>query len=176
MEPVNETHEKYACEEQGKLFVSGYRNLKGTWVSGYCRSTEPPTHDTYRTPKESIDDEAKRIVMEKVGKNAPEYLGLVSDMEFKTMKSKLNVKNGTVERAKIRGDTVYFDPELASNDAKFEHVLLHETAHMIEQEQNGIMGKQKHNDDFYRILQRISGEDVSGKYKKNGVLSKNAFN
>ena len=113
--------------------------------------------------------------MENVERNAPEYLGFISDMEFKIMKSKTNDKNGTIERAKIRGNTIYFDPELVSNDAKFEHVLLHETAHKIEQEQNGIMEKQKHNEDFYRILQRISGKNISNKYK-NGVLSKNAFN
>ncbi|MBX8640923.1 MAG: hypothetical protein KIY10_10395 [Thermoplasmata archaeon] len=90
-----------------------------------------------------MDEEARRIVMENVERNAPEYLGFVSGMEFRPMKSKTNNKNGTVERAKIRGNTVYFDPELVSNDAKFEHVLLHETAHKIEQEQNGIMEKRR---------------------------------
>ena len=175
--PVDESYEKHACEEQGKLFVSGYYK-KGTWVSGYCREAELYHNigQKFGTSKESIDEEARRIVVENVERNAPEYLGFVSDMEFRPMKNKPNIKNGLRENARISGDTIYFDAELASNDVKFRHVLLHEAAHMIDREENGVLGDQIHNEDFFKILRTISGEEVLDKYKENGVLKKNAFN
>jgi hypothetical protein len=117
---------------------------------------------------------AKQMVMESIAKNAPEYLGLVSDMVFKPMKHSKKIKNGTIERARIRGNTIYFDPELISDNVKFKHVLLHEVSHRIEQEKNGIQN-QGHNEDFFKILQNLSGEEILSKYKENGVF-KNAHN
>ena len=117
---------------------------------------------------------AKQMVMESIAKNAPEYLGLVSDMVFKPMKHSKKIKNGTIERARIRGNTIYFDPELISDNVKFKHVLLHEVSHRIEQEKNGIQN-QGHNEEFFEILQSLSGEEVLSKYKENGVF-KNAHN
>lgn len=61
LEPVNETHEKYACEEQGKLFVSGYYNLKGTWVSGYCRNKNTPFY--HITDHENLSSIAKHGII-----------------------------------------------------------------------------------------------------------------
>lgn len=114
--------------------------------------------------------------MKNVERNAPEYLGFVSDMEFRPMKNKPNIKNGMRENARLSGNTIYFDADLVSNDIKFRHVLLHEAAHMIDREENGVLGDQIHNEDFFRILQKISGDKITNMYKDNGVLSKNAFN
>jgi hypothetical protein len=43
---VDETQERSSCESQGKLFVSGYYNLKGNWVGGYCRTGNTYYHIT----------------------------------------------------------------------------------------------------------------------------------
>ena len=132
--------------------------------------------DPNRKEGHSMGEEARRIVMKNVERNAPEYLGFVSDMEFRPMKNKPNIKNGMRENARLSGNTIYFDADLVSNDIKFRHVLLHEAAHMIDREENGVLGDQIHNEDFFRILQKISGDKITNMYKDNGVLSKNAFN
>ena len=180
------------CPE-GYEYVGMYTHRDGSVVKAHCKKLPIETYEKkqsklkkwFFTPKNLIYNDnteqefretkqdqsahAKQVVIEAITKNAPEYLGFVSDVDFKPMKHRAKVKNGTIERARIRGNIIYFDPELVVDDAKFKHVLLHEVSHKIDQEENG-MRNQGHNKEFFEILQSLSGEEVLSKYKENGVF------
>ncbi len=99
--------------------------------------------------------------------NCPEYLSSFNELTFLPKHFRNNVIG------KIIGNTVYYDPSIAlKNPNKLKHVIEHELAHRIERDKNGYLKGDcgGHNEDFYQILSRITGEDSKQYYDERGRL------
>ena len=97
----------------------------------------------------------------KVMQNAPEYLSYFHCLKWKSKKFK--EKNNQRTLGMIRGETVILNENFI-RDEKIYDVILHELSHKINNDINGINAN-AHNDSFFKIYEKISGEPQREKYE-----------
>ena len=115
------------------------------------------------TSKEDKLLQIRQEVINTINKNAPEYSDYTSDLIWKIKKFHDKGKRRII--GEIGGNTIYIN-ENELNNPRIVHHFEHELAHYIDHELNGVLedGNQ-HNDNFFDILEAITGTPERQKYK-----------
>jgi hypothetical protein len=115
-------------------------------------------------------DDLERVrnnAIKEVKKNSPSYLYYITVLNWRAKHFK--DKNGLRTMGYIRGNTVFLNEEYIDSP-KMIDVILHELAHKIDSERNGLKTN-AHDDSFFDIYEKLSGKPQRQKYL-NGVKVK----